>query len=98
MAKAKEMDKLTQDSIAAQKAGMSYGQYMATKEPVIPPRKNQGGVRYGVCLYCGKSFVMDKRDRVYCGYQCSNYHYRKRKRDLLKGVQASEQAENVRDE
>ena len=99
MAKAKELDQLTLDAIAAEKARMSYGKYMAMKEPAVIQPKNDPAVRYGVCLYCGERFIMDKhRVRAYCDYECYNRHYGQRKREQMKEEQANEQAENVRDE
>ena len=81
MAKAKELDQLSKDAIAAEKAGMSYGKYMAMKEPVVFKPKNDPAVRYGVCRCCGERFVMGKREKAYCNYECYNRHYSKLSRE-----------------
>lgn len=83
MAKEKEMDKLAQDAIAAQKAGMSYGQYMATKEPaVIKPKPLPGVVRMVVCRYCGKEFpVYHHKNKVYCDTFCRDLYYKQQLRE-----------------
>lgn len=72
--KGKKLDKLTRAVLAAEKAGMSYGKYMAT-HPYIPeeddetdltedadekhkPIKLQPNQRLGTCAHCGQPFVM----------------------------------------
>jgi hypothetical protein len=83
---AKEMDQLTKDAIAAQKAGMSYGKYMAMKEPVvIKPKPIPGVVGMRVCRNCGKEFMVDhNRYKVYCSDQCRNEAWNKTKRERRK--------------
>lgn len=100
MAKEKELDKLAQDAIAAQKAGMSYGKWKAMQEPVvIKPKPLPGVVRMVVCRHCGKEFpVYHNKYKVYCSDQCRMEGWHKIQRERLKGEKASEQAENVRDE
>lgn len=64
------MDKLSRDSTAAIKAGMSYGKYMAMKEPVVvTPPERRGTWR--TCPRCGKEFVRyDKMRQIYCDVTC----------------------------
>lgn len=87
-----KLDKLTQDSIAARKAGMSYGQYMASlyRPPVIevdvpdPERRS--------CPVCGKEIHKNAhKNRRYCSESCRSeagreatllkYHEKKAKDD-----------------
>lgn len=79
----KELDQLTKDSIAAEKAGMSYGKYMAMKEPVvIKPKQIPGVLRYGVCRWCGKEFpIFQDRYKVFCDDWCRNEAWNKTKRE-----------------
>ena len=64
------MDRLTLASIAAQKAGMSYGKYMASMhnpvvvDAVAVPKKR-------VCQYCGKEISKYAHgSRRYCSDSC----------------------------
>lgn len=87
-----KLDKLTQDSIAARKAGMSYGQYMASlyKPPVIEVDIPDPEKRY--CLHCGQEIPkFAHKNRRYCSDPChdearrkmslANYHEKKAKED-----------------
>ena len=87
-----KLDKLTQDSIAARKAGMSYGQYMASRyqPPVIEVDVPDPEARH--CLHCGKEIPKwAHKNRRYCSDPChnearreitlSNYHAKKAKED-----------------
>ena len=72
-----EMDKLSQDSCDALKAGMSYGKYMAMKgsTKVTRPTPAPTGY-YHVCQHCGKEFyVPDKKPRKFCGDRCRELSY-----------------------
>jgi hypothetical protein len=79
MAETKEMDKLSQDAMAARRAGMSYGKWKAMQDPVvIEPKPDRKVVRRGVCRYCGKDFAMyDHRFRVYCSEECRELNWSK---------------------
>ena len=72
------MDNLTLDVLAAEKAGMSYGQYKAlsyvppkkpkrkpTAEPVVIDPKYQG-----TCKICGASFIKRNWNHSVCSDQC----------------------------
>lgn len=74
------MDKLSQDATNAIKAGMSYGQYMALKNPVTisapQPQKVQSepekkGPVMKTCAICGKEFLSRDRRCKYCGPFCA---------------------------
>lgn len=70
MAKHKQPDRLSQDASAALAAGMSYGKYMAAKEPVKVTMPARSGI-WRTCPYCGKEFVRyDKMRQIYCGFRC----------------------------
>lgn len=79
------MDNLTRCVMEAEKAGMSYGKYMAlkqgkTREIKAAPR-NDG--KEFVCAHCGKKFLKeDHRKRKYCCDRCRNEAENKRRRDL----------------
>lgn len=90
------VDSITLTSIAAQKAGMSYGQYVAKfgcvnpeEEEIIPPEG------YQVCPECGKAFTGRKGRPVYCSSECRVKHgqrkymekYRERHGENLRGVE-----------
>lgn len=73
----KEMDKLSQDSCDALKAGMSYGKYMAMKgtAKVTRPTPAPTGY-YHVCQHCGKEFYTDTRQpRKFCSDRCRELSY-----------------------
>ena len=76
----KKMDKLSQDVTDAIKAGVSYGKYMAMKEPEIEAPAKTGIKR--ICLHCGKEFFVNHRKRKdYCNDQCrENFYYQKYKK------------------
>lgn len=70
---------LIEDSVAARKAHMTYGQYMAQVKPYeVPVRRFSGSLRKvpgrHPCAFCGKP-VNDNRNR-YCCREC----YQKAKR------------------
>ena len=76
------MDQLTRDSIAAQKAGMSYGKWKALHyrpevipvavvepEPVVVPEVKQTPER--ICAICGEKLPRGRRsDAKYCSPFC----------------------------
>ena len=71
---------LTLCSIAAQKAGMSYGKYMAMHGYHPPIQADvevveapQGIIK--VCPQCGKEFTQGKiRQKIYCSLECQKAH------------------------
>lgn len=72
-----DMDKLSQDSCDAIKAGMSYGKYMAMKgsAKVTRPTPAPTGY-YHVCQHCGKEFyVEDRKTRKFCSDRCRQLSY-----------------------
>ena len=83
-----KMDQLTQDCIAARKAGMSYGKYMATMytPPVIHPvvevepelaEPKETAIKR-VCKNCGKEIPRNARsDRRHCDDEC-RYEWNKK--------------------
>lgn len=82
----KGMDNLSKDAIAAQRAGVSYGQYMARQRDmgrVRPPeKKEETNPRLKhelVCAICGAKFKSVTRMRKYCSDSCKYKADRKRK-------------------
>lgn len=76
----KKPDYLTLCSIAAQKAGTSYGKYMAMhgyhppiQADVEDVEASQGIVK--ICPQCGKEFTQGKiRQKIYCSFECQKAH------------------------
>lgn len=75
------MDNITACAIAARRAGMTYGQYMATRprtaRVVLPEPKP---ATFRACKHCGKEFDLEDRGRsaLYCTTEC--YHEALKKR------------------
>ena len=79
--KRKKLDRLTRDAIAAQEAGMSYGQYKAL-HPHTPDEDDEEEREIdpdsvvAVCEQCGKPFVKSKwqKTKRFCDAVCQNRH------------------------
>ena len=72
------LDRLTRDSIAAEQAGMSYGQYKALHphtpdEDEVPPKPKTDPGRYEfICQCCGKAFYKKgKAKQKWCSEECN---------------------------
>lgn len=76
------MDKLSQDSTKALKAGMSYGKWMAMKNPVVIVKKPDGVVRS--CPHCGVAFRVRHGWQKYCSPECQVKAKARRKYDREK--------------
>lgn len=83
------MDNLTACAIAAQLAGMSYGQYMARKDgglPIQPVRKITvkavPALETRLCKECGIEFYDPNNKRTYCSAKCKAEVNRRRNREL----------------
>lgn len=71
MKKREEMDSITMTSIAAEKAGISYGKYVALfgvvrereeeVDPLVVPK---------VCQECGRTFYGRARNMKFCSEEC----------------------------
>lgn len=98
--KSKEpLDHLTRDVLAAQAAGMSYGQYKALHPHTgedgddLPPQPDPG--RYvHTCVNCGKEIVTRNiRQRRFCGDECRlDYYYKKKRQEDENRAQQQKQA------
>lgn len=87
------MDNLSATALAASRAGMSYGQYVALHgvrkviEPIVvdEPKK--------FCKACGEGFYNKRPDAVYCSDRCrtreatrrATERYRSRKKEAANG-------------
>jgi endogenous inhibitor of DNA gyrase (YacG/DUF329 family) len=85
--KKKHLDRLTRDAIAAQEAGMSYGQYKAL-HPHTPEEDDEEeitgplpvaacpGKRVVICKQCGKPFAVgaQQSNKLYCSDECRIKH------------------------
>ena len=76
----RKLDYLTLCSIAAQKAGMSYGKYMVMHgyRPPIRADVEEVEAPQGVskiCPQCGKEFTQGKiKQKIYCSFECQKAH------------------------
>ena len=76
----KKLDYLTLCSIAAQKAGTSYGKYMAMHgyHPPIQADTEEVEAPQGIskiCPQCGKEFTQEKiKQKIYCSLECQKAH------------------------
>jgi predicted nucleic acid-binding Zn ribbon protein len=80
------MDNLAKDAKNALKRGMSYGQYMAQKEPeiIIPPEPEDVEMRE--CKGCGALFPFKGigfgKCKKYCSEECrERYYYAKKSKE-----------------
>ncbi len=89
---AKKMDRLTMDSIAAMKAGMSYGKWKALHPHTDVPMVDEGLPR---CKICGK-VIIKRFGKLYCSDICAyeaqkirarEYNRRKKERSLMENGQ-----------
>jgi hypothetical protein len=71
------MDNLSRDAIAAEKAGMSYGQWKAfhphtdpDKMPVVRRPKRVVNGSTATCPVCGRQFEVTKDRSKYCSVEC----------------------------
>ena len=64
------MDNLSATALAAKRAGMSYGKYMAMHHKIVEPKKEPEEMR--VCPWCGEKFSMKgkRKDKIYCSDSC----------------------------
>lgn len=80
MGKGMKLDYLTLCSIAAQKAGTSYGKYMAMNgyHPPIQADVEDVEASQGIskiCPQCGKEFTQGKiTQKIYCSLECQKAH------------------------
>lgn len=95
--KRKKLDRLTRDAIAAERAGMSYGQWKATHphtpdedEPTGPavvettPVVAGPGMVLATCLYCGKEFTkrQSQTTKKFCSEACQQQHHSAQLREM----------------
>lgn len=73
------LDNLTLDSIAAERAGMSYGAYKAKHPNTYAAREAAGAFKKKAtgpnkylikCAWCGAEFFAKSRDRKFCRDDC----------------------------
>ena len=80
----KKLDRLPRDSMAAEAAGMSYGNYKALhphtpeEDKPAPPKENKPP---RICRNCGKEIPADaQKKKIYCDANCQyEYNHRKTK-------------------
>lgn len=71
------MDQLTKDCIAARKAGLTYGKYIASLPPApaavrFPKEQVRGQEKRGLCRVCGKPIPTGSKKRVFCSGDCAH--------------------------
>ena len=64
------MDQLSKDAVAATKAGLTYGKYMAKKETLAAAYDGLDKVKK--CLLCGCPLPRGKGNRRYCSARCAD--------------------------
>lgn len=82
------MDNLTKDVLAAEKAGMHYGDWKAlhphTRDDdiyiIADQRSKDDGVKYAVCPSCKKIFTPTRQFIVVCSEECRKIRALERKR------------------
>lgn len=82
MGRKKKPDKLAQDAAKALAAGVSYGKWMAMKQPVV---KTENGLPEGwkICPQCGKKFKA-RSNKKYCDDYCRQRAYYERELEIQK--------------
>lgn len=67
----KEFDSISATSIAAEKAGMSYGKYVAMFGVVTDKEEETDSlVAHKVCQECGKTFFGRAKNMKFCSEEC----------------------------
>lgn len=92
MAKHNQPDKLSQDASAALAAGMTYGKYMAMKEPMKVTPSDQHPEKtvcvVSVCELCGQQFTQyDRRHRKFCCTEHCRIAYDRTRKNRNRGIQ-----------
>lgn len=73
MGRKKKLDKLSQDSCDALAHGMSYGKWMAIKEPSKDVPEKKADLHQLTCQLCGKVFYQKYKFRTkYCSGECKD--------------------------
>lgn len=89
------MDQLARDAMAARKAGMTYGKYMATKpQPESPERypKKKKKETAPRCVNCDMLIPPACKSRKYCCSECAEEA--RRKQDNLRKRKKAEKKED----
>ena len=81
MGRRKILDRLTRDSIAAEKAGMSYGKWKAL-HPHTDEKVEVLDADVKLCKICGKPICnkIGGKRRLYCSIECSYEAVKERER------------------
>ena len=79
-------DRLSLTAKAAKEKGLSYGKYVALYGCVSLPEDE----RLRRCKHCGKSFLLSRKTRVYCSYNCFEAARSKRYRERRKEKNAEQ--------
>lgn len=67
---------LIEDSVAARKAGVSYGQYKM-EHPFTSQQKKNPAQKYMHCLYCGNPLTGNQTK--YCCVECSTKYWKEKR-------------------
>lgn len=71
------MDQLSRDAVAATKAGLTYGKYMAKKEQLAKQKAAIEEAKRRKCLCCGCVVPPDRGRRRYCSAECAEKYREK---------------------
>lgn len=82
------MDRLSMNAMLAEKAGMSYGRWMALQPviPIVKPEIPEGAVK---CEGCGMIFFTKSKKR-FCDEVCRRQSYERKKREERERVKSHE--------
>lgn len=72
-------DQLDNDALAARRAGMRYGDYMAVKQRIQKGEAGLAGPRR-LCQICGAPLTRKKQEK-YCSEECRQVARDRRKRE-----------------
>lgn len=102
----KELDRLTQEAIAAHAAGQSYGKYKGLQyeqrqketkpsPQIVTETTDDTRKKFDlICQCCGAHFTSDKEKQKYCSKSCQqkihNAKYRERQRNTTNKEQRAE--------
>lgn len=96
MKKKEPLDRLTRDVLAAEAAGMSYGNYKAAhphtpdeddedEEEIVAPPAPVGPVKVRICEECGTEFTLGRQsEKKFCSDRCRTTHGQRLRNQRIK--------------
>ena len=65
------MDQLSRDAVAATKAGLTYGKYMAMRKVLAEKKTAEEEAKRRKCILCGHPVPPGRGRRLYCSAECA---------------------------